>query len=165
MKGTYSERVAAAHERTDDLFAEIGELYALVLRISRHVHSDDEPMTASQRLALIEVAAAGPMRLRRLADLMDTTPATATRAVDALEEWGFVERRPAPADRRGVLVAATARGKRWADRRRALVRKSLDEIPNDALPARLVQDMAKLNAALRAQTGHGPVSSVSILAP
>lgn len=155
----------AARERTDDLLAEIGELYALVLRISRHVQSDDEPMTASQRLALIEVAAAGPMRLRRLADLMDTTPATATRAVDALEEWGFVERRPAPADKRGVLVAATGRGKRWADRRRVLVRKSLDQIPADAVPARLVDDMAKLNAALRAQAGHGEVSSGSILAP
>lgn len=157
--------VAAARERTDDLLAEIGELYALVLRISRHVQSDDEPMTASQRLALIEVAAAGPLRLRRLADLMDTTPATATRAVDALEEWGFVERRPAPADRRGVLVAATARGKRWADRRRTLVRKSLDQIPVDALPARLVEDMAKLNAALRAQTGPCDVARGSILAP
>jgi DNA-binding MarR family transcriptional regulator len=65
---------------------EIAELYAIVLRVARRVHEGDEPMTATQRLALMEIVAVGPLRLRTLARRMETTPPTATRAVDALEE-------------------------------------------------------------------------------
>ena len=96
-------------ERSEALLNEISELSAIVLRIARRVHEpDEETMTTTQRLALIEIALAGPMRLRNLARRMETTPATATRAVDALEELGFVRRTPEPDDKRGVLVAATA---------------------------------------------------------
>ena len=48
-----------AHELLD----EIGELYAIVLRISRRI-ADVEPLTATQRPALIEIAVVGPLRLR-----------------------------------------------------------------------------------------------------
>ena len=144
---------------------EVGELYAIVLRIARRVHEGDEPMTATQRLALMEIAVVGPMRLRILAQRMETTPATATRAVDALEGFGFVRRTPEPADRRGVLVEATARGRRWAGRRRALVRQALDELPETVVTARFVKDLTRLNAALRDVTGHDNVSRGTLLTP
>lgn len=151
--------------RTDALLDEIAELHAIVLRIARRVNDDGEPMTTTQRLALIEIAVVGPIRLRTLAQRMETTPATATRAVDALEEWGYVTRTPEPNDRRGVLVSATARGRRWVERRRALLRRAITHLGADAIPARLVNDMARLNAALRQETGNDDVSRAALLAP
>jgi len=144
---------------------EVGELYAIVLRIARRVHEGDAAMTSTQRLALIEIAAAGPIRPNLLARRMDTTPATVTRAIDALEELGFVRRCKNPDDRRGILVAVTRTGRRWADRRRRLVQEALCQIPPAAAPARLVTDLIRLNAALRETTGHVEGSRSALLAP
>lgn len=152
----------SAPNRAEALLREIGELYTIVLRIARQSNADDEAMTATQRLALIEIEATGPIRLRTLAGRMDTTPATATRAVDALAAAKFVVRKPDPGDRRGVLVEATARGRRWAGRRRALLQEVLDAVAND-VPARLVSDLARLNLALRNETGHDEVSRHELL--
>jgi len=143
---------------------EISELYAIVLRIARRVHDADEAFTATQRLALIEVVAVGPLRLGHLASRMDTTPATATRAVDALEDARYVRRRPDPADRRGTVVEATAKGQRWSDRRRKLLLEVLQELPPNAAPARLIADMARLNDVLRTSTGHDDVGRGALLA-
>src|SRR5712692_3107673 len=104
--------------RAEALLDEIAELYAILLRISRRV-VHDEPMTVTQRLALVEVAVVGPLRLHDLAARMDTTPATASRAVDAIEAHSFVARRPDPDDGRAIQIVATAKGKRWSERRRA----------------------------------------------
>lgn len=156
----------ATPDRAEELLNEVGELLAIVLRIARRVSQADEvPMTTTQRLALIEVALVGPLRLRNLARRMETTPATATRAVDALEELGLVRRTREPGDRRGVLVTATERGNRWVSRRRVLLRDALDALPDTAVPARLVKDMTKLNAALRTATGDDDVSRGVLLAP
>ncbi|HVU76811.1 MAG TPA: MarR family transcriptional regulator [Gaiellaceae bacterium] len=152
-------------DHAEALLTEISELYALVLRIARRVHDDPEAMTATQRLALIDIAAIGPVRPNHLARLMDTTPATVTRAIDALEEWGLVARRSDPKDGRGVLVAVTARGARWAERRGKLVREALGQLPSSAAPARLIKDLARLNEELRKTSGHSDVSRGALLAP
>ena len=100
--------------RAQALLDEIGELYAILLRISRRVEHD-EPMTATQRLALIEIAVVGPMRLLELAARMDTTAATASRAVDVLEELPLRHapsrpgRRPRDPDRRHGEEAGAGR--------------------------------------------------------
>src|SRR5581483_582325 len=104
--------VPGAHDRAEDLLDAIGELYAVILRISRRIEERDA-MTVTQRLALIDIAVAGPFRLCELASRMDTTPATASRAVDALEAFRLVARCPDPSDRRAVLLTATAKGRRW----------------------------------------------------
>jgi DNA-binding MarR family transcriptional regulator len=150
---------------TEALLEEIAELYAIVLRIARRVHEGDEPMTATQRLALVEIAAAGPMRLRDLVLRMDTTPATATRAVDALEELRFVSRKPDPDDRRGVIVYATARGRRWSDKRQGVLRGVLAELPEAAASRRFVKDLSKLNASLRTVSGIHDASGKPLLRP
>jgi DNA-binding MarR family transcriptional regulator len=142
-------------ERERDAFlAEISELYGLVLRIASHIHTGDLPLTATQRLALIEICGAGPMRLRTLARCMETTSATATRAVDALEADGLVERRRDPVDGRGVLVQPTRRGHRWANRRRDALHDIVGQVPPAAMPARLIKDLVRLNHELRVLTGH-----------
>jgi DNA-binding MarR family transcriptional regulator len=147
------------------LLEEIGELYAIVLRISRSIATDDEAMTATQRLALMEVAAAGPIRLGILAARMDTTPATATRAIDFLEEAGFVRRETDPGDRRGVCVFTTAKGKRWSTARRAHLLEVLEALPPRCLPERMVDDLERLNKALRETTGHDEIARGALLAP
>jgi DNA-binding MarR family transcriptional regulator len=156
--------VSTAEARAEALLDQIGELYAILLRISRRIE-DHEPMTSTQRLALIEVAAVGPLRLRDLAARMDTTPATASRAVDTLEDYRFVERRPDPDDGRASLIGATSKGRRWTERRRALLLDVLRELDAHATPTRLTAELVRLNARLREATGHDDVARGALLAP
>lgn len=150
--------------RAEALLDEIGELYAIILRISRRI-ADVEPLTVTQRLALIEVVAVGPLRLRNLASRMDTTPATASRAVDVLEELRFVDRRFDPDDGRAIRIAATAKGKRWSDRRRAELLAVMKGLPTEVADTQFVDELARLNAELREATGHDEVARGALLAP
>jgi DNA-binding MarR family transcriptional regulator len=107
------------HAETRALLQSLGRLIRQLTRIT----GGPEPgpaMTSTQRLALFELATgAGPLRLNDLADLLATTPPTASRAVDALVELGFVRRQPDPDDRRAVQVDVTPKGRRYADAREA----------------------------------------------
>lgn len=150
--------------REEALLAQIGELYALVLRVSRRI-PDREPLTATQRLALLEVASVGNLRLTNLASRMDTTSATASRAVDKLEELGLAERRADPGDGRAVLVVATRKGRRWSERRRALFLTILQGLSPQIASAALTGDLETLNRALREATGHDEVARGALLAP
>jgi len=78
-------------------------------------------MTATQRVALGELSDSGPVRLNDLAERMNVSPPTASRAVDVLHELGLVERVEDPADRRALNIDLTPAGKRMfaAHRRRA----------------------------------------------
>ena len=148
------------------LLDEIGELLAIMLRISRRIENADEPMTATQRLALMEVAIVGPMRLSNLAARMDTTPATASRAIDVLQRYELVVRRPDPDDGRATLIAATPKGKRWTDERRSLVLSILEQLDTEGVPApSLTPGLAALNVSLRGATGHNAVARGALLAP
>src|SRR4051794_6091323 len=73
---------------------------------------DRELLTSTQGLALGILVTQGAKRLWALAEELKTTDATATRTVDALETMGLVRRASEPTDRRGVVVTATARGKK-----------------------------------------------------
>jgi DNA-binding MarR family transcriptional regulator len=79
---------------------------------------DGEPMTATQRIALLELFAAAPIRLNELAGLIGTSAATASRAVDGLVHLGLVERVPDEQDRRAVRIDLTRRGRRLVGERR-----------------------------------------------
>lgn len=150
--------------RLQRLLDEIGELYAILLRISRRVEHD-VPMTATQRLALIEVAVIGPMRLLELADRMDTTAATASRAIDTLVTLQLVKRRPDPDDGRAIQIVVTPKGQRWSDRRRAQLHDLLGELPAGVASTGLTASIGRLNAELREATGHSDVARGALLAP
>jgi DNA-binding MarR family transcriptional regulator len=64
----------------------------------------------------------GPLSLGKLAEAVKVDPPYATLIVDTLEERGFVERRPDPADRRRKLVAVTPSGEEAAERVRRIMR-------------------------------------------
>lgn len=160
----YSHPVAPAPDRAQALLDEIGELYAIILRISRRI-PDVEPLTATQRLALIEVVAIGPLRLRNLASRMDTTPATASRAVDVLEAYGLVTRRADASDGRAIQIGPTAKGRRWSERRRDELLDVMQCLPAALTSPRFIGEISTLNAALRARTGHDDVARGALLAP
>ena len=67
--------------------------------------------------------AADGMRIGELAERLEIVPRSATTMVEGLESAGLVTRRMDPADRRSVIVACTAEGKkliaRLAEERRA----------------------------------------------
>jgi DNA-binding MarR family transcriptional regulator len=158
--------VALALSAAEGLLDEINELFAIMLRISRRVENPDEPLTATQRLALFETTMVGPIRLTILAGRMDTTAATVSRAIDALESYGLVTRRPDPADGRAVLLSATAKGVRWTQDRRALALNQFERIEDsDVDAAMLTSELARLSAALRATTGHTEIARGAMLAP
>jgi DNA-binding MarR family transcriptional regulator len=89
------------------------ELGHLIRQLTRLVGgADDGPaMTATQRIALVELGDEGPLRLNDLARRMGTSTPTASRAVDALEALGLVTRAPESSDRRALSIDVSPRGR------------------------------------------------------
>ncbi len=142
-----------------------------MIRLARQSRRrDTAELTITQLSALATVVRDGPLGIGQLADIEVLPSPAATRLADKLEEAGLIERRSNPADRRGVLVAATDMGEKlyasrqesgnaWLSRRigvltdtdrrtleRALTvleRLSADEPEGDVTPAdsRQVQEM------------------------
>ncbi len=94
----------------------------------------------------------GPLAMKRLAELMDVSDASATGIVDRMEKRGLVERRHGTADRRVVLVHPTAAGATIfsdiAAHRRAMLQQVLAELTEDEMAARLV-GMRAIHSARR----------------
>jgi DNA-binding MarR family transcriptional regulator len=96
---------------TLDITAQVVRLIAaLTRRYSAEVQAAAVPhgLTAMQAKALM--AARTPVPMRRIAEVLNAEPSNVTPIVDRLAEYGLLERRPNPADRRGKLVAATEAG-------------------------------------------------------
>ncbi len=132
--------------------AGIERLFALLARLRGGVgEPEDPPLTMTQKLALALVVDSGPLRIRALGVLMETTEATASRTVDGLVRAALARRRPDPDDGRGVRIEATARGRRCVDRRRAhlagMFQGLLADL-EDGQQARLVVLLDNLNDTL-----------------
>jgi DNA-binding MarR family transcriptional regulator len=149
-------------DRTQALLDEIAELWAVVLRISRGL-DDNQPLTSTQRLALLEISVVGPIRLSDLAARMDTTPATASRTVDVLEKLELVERRKDSDDGRAIAITATSKGQRWTARRRAKLCKVLEQLDDEIVTQNLLDNLSRLSAGLRDASGHDEVSRGALL--
>jgi DNA-binding MarR family transcriptional regulator len=108
-------------------------------------------------LSLLETEGALPMR--RLAEAMDVSDASATGIVDRMEKRGLVARRHGTDDRRQVLVQPTEAGGRvfadMAAHRRMILSRVLDELTEEELGALLV-GMKALGAARRRVRAAGP---------
>jgi DNA-binding MarR family transcriptional regulator len=64
----------------------------------------------SAYVLLHHLVSEGPLRSSALADRVAADPSTVSRQAATLVDLGLVERRPDPADRRAVQLAATASG-------------------------------------------------------
>jgi DNA-binding MarR family transcriptional regulator len=104
-----------------DTAAILDQLGKLLRELTRMTGgADDGPaMTATQRISLIEIADAGPLRLNDLAARIGTSAPTASRTVDVLDELGLVARSADPDDRRAVRIELTPLGRRLVGEHKA----------------------------------------------
>jgi DNA-binding MarR family transcriptional regulator len=91
-------------------------------------------LTIAQLSALATVVRSGPIGVGQLAEAEVLPSPAMTRLADKLEEAGMVTRGPNPADRRGVLLVATAAGRELIGRRHEASNAWLAE-RLEALPA------------------------------
>jgi len=145
-------RPALERDATELLVEELTTLFARLAILARS--ADDGPaLNTTQRLALIALAAAEPIRLQALAARIDTSSPTASRAVEGLVEAGLAERVTDPEDRRAVQIRLTDHGRGLIGERRRRVAATLEPalltLPA-AERARLVALLAGLNSALPA---------------
>jgi DNA-binding MarR family transcriptional regulator len=104
----------------DELHETANLLHSAALRLLRRVRVDDPHMDLDgPRASLLSVLVfAGPLSVTRLAEIEQVTPPAITKLVTALEEAGFASRSRSTVDRRVVVVAATAAGRRLLERGR-----------------------------------------------
>jgi DNA-binding MarR family transcriptional regulator len=89
-------------------------LHEQFARLTRQLRNIELPqgMTPERLSALSVIEKRGPISVTALADNEMVRPATMSRMLSALVDEGLVKRREDKNDGRGVLVAATAKGRR-----------------------------------------------------
>lgn len=109
-----------------------------VLRRAAEADSDGG-ITPARLSALSVVIYRGPLPLGALAHAEGVRSATMTGIVNGLVDEGLVRRRAHASDRRAVLVAATAKGRRALERARgrrlALIESRLGDLSREELAA------------------------------
>ncbi len=109
---------------------------SLVAVATRSLGAAAEETTIAQYRALVVLASRGPQRIVDLAAALGVAPSTAGRMSDRLVRKGLIRRHRARADRRAVLVSATAAGRMVVDEatagRRALIETIVATLPEDA---------------------------------
>jgi len=133
------------------------ELGQLIRQLTRLVGgADDGPaMTATQRIALVELGDEGPLRLNDLARRMGTSTPTASRSVDALEALGLVTRAPESSDRRALSIDVSSQGRDLLDerlRRAALAFEPAASTLSAADRRELMTLLRRMTDALRASS-------------
>jgi DNA-binding MarR family transcriptional regulator len=108
---------------------------ALLALVARTLGPALEQVSLAQFRVLVVLVGAGPHRVGALAERLGTLPSTFTRALDRLEQAGWVQRVPSTESRREVIVEATDRAKALVhavtEERRREVRAVLDRMPDD----------------------------------
>ncbi|MCA3694956.1 MarR family transcriptional regulator [Aquidulcibacter sp.] len=96
---------------------------------SRSVQSDGPDLTARQTALMLTVyLEPGPHTVRALAQRLGVGKPAIVRAIDTLQEAGFVERRPDPNDRRNVFVVGTRAGAERLSTYAASIARGIAEI-------------------------------------
>jgi DNA-binding MarR family transcriptional regulator len=107
---------------------------------------------------LARIADHAPLRLSDLAHVLGVDLSTVSRQVATLERHELVERTVDPSDRRAVVVALTADGRRALDRLRAAARARLTDVLADWTDderAELARALTRFNEAV-ARYGERP---------
>jgi DNA-binding MarR family transcriptional regulator len=146
--------VAAWARERPDLDVRPLEVLSRVSRLARHLDRARRTAFAAHDLEAWEFDVLAALRRAgrpyvlspgRLLDQTMVTSGTMTNRVDRLEARGLVQRMPDPADRRGVHVRLSPRGK---DRVDAALADLLDR-ERDLLRTLSAQDQATLSSLLR----------------
>lgn len=104
-------------------------LYLAIGRLNRALRRDarDAAIGHGGLSALATLIENGPQRAGALAETEGITAPAMTRIVNSLEDLGYVERTPDPADGRAQLVAATASGTELVLHKRAVRLRALQQ--------------------------------------
>ena len=141
---------STAKAPTERLVTELSSVFGRTAMLARP--PDDGPaLTLMQRLALMELATAEPLRLHELAERIGSSPPTASRAVDGLLEAALVERVPDPDDRRAVQIHLSDYGRGRIAEGRARVAATLEPALatlGERDREQLIGLLARLNLAL-----------------
>ncbi len=137
----------------DDIEAVSARLHVVIGRLVRTLRrAGTADIGAGSLAALATLARSGPMRLGDLAAREGVSPPTLTRIIAALEESGYVRRKPDPDDRRAVVVTITDHGEQvvggLGSARVALLRARLEAVPAEDLRT-LVAALAVLEQIAR----------------
>jgi DNA-binding MarR family transcriptional regulator len=145
-----SDAGPAEADQRSEIAALLHEQFA---RLTRQMRTLELPqgMTPERLSALSVIDKSGPISVTALADKEMVRPATMSRMVTALAEEGLVKRGDDKTDGRGVLVSATAKGRRAYQRaqeqRLQHFAEALDSLSDDQLAA-----MRNLTSALERLT-------------
>jgi DNA-binding MarR family transcriptional regulator len=104
---------------TKPILDQLGRLIRQLTRLAGGADDDGPALTASHRIALVELGQDGPLRLNDLAHRMGVSAPTASRAVDALEALGLAARATDADDRRALSIGLTPQGRALFDERLA----------------------------------------------
>jgi DNA-binding MarR family transcriptional regulator len=101
-------------------------------------HGDDT-LDLALADALAVVCQQGELRMGQLAEALQITPASTTRAVSCLADKGYVERVKAVDDHRSILVSPTPAGRQRFEVFNAKIQAGLEEILDEFTPEEQVQ--------------------------
>lgn len=104
-----------AHQETSRQPREIAaQLHSGLSKLSRQIRTISLPtgITPERLSTLATIEAHGRISVTALADMERVRPATMSRMISSLVDDGLVKRQEDKDDRRGVLVSATAKGRR-----------------------------------------------------
>src|SRR3954469_40573 len=108
-------------------------------------------LTRAQCRILARIARSEGINQAGLADLLEVRPMTLVRQIDRMEEAGWIERRPDPADRRARLLFLTGKARPILGRIRDVADETRGEAPARLAPAEqaeLVGLLTRVHAAL-----------------
>ena len=112
-------------------------------------------LTRAQCRTLARIARNEGINQAGLADLLEVRPMTLVRQIDRMEEAGWIERRPDPADRRARLLFLTDKARPILGRIRAVANETRDEALARLSPAEKAQLIALLTPGARDAVGAG----------
>ena len=122
--------------RTDSLEVD-NALHRASIRLLRMVRAvDDQTGVSAPKLSALSVLTfGGPQNLKTLARAEQVTPATMSKLVSDLEAAGLVAKRIDRADKRGVRIEVTAKGRTLMEegrkRRLALLNKCIAKLSRE----------------------------------
>ncbi|MFC5856679.1 MarR family winged helix-turn-helix transcriptional regulator [Streptomyces chlorus] len=97
------------------------------------------PVSASQLRVLYSLEREQGINLRRLGEILGSSPPSVSRLCDRLEALGFVERTPSPVSRRELMLDLTGRGAAYLRelrvQREEVLRSVIESMPPDSRAA------------------------------
>jgi DNA-binding MarR family transcriptional regulator len=133
-------------EESSELKDALPELSELLVDFFNIFHAWEEEAVSSlkSKLSILEVHAIEalgrrpPLKMRKLAEIMEISTPSVTAVVDKLEKKGFACRRTTPTDRRVFLIELTKKGiglfEKHTDQHKNMADRVLACIPEEKVP-------------------------------